>query len=67
MPVWQASTQKWVGLIDTLDLATTLSSIIAAKLDALDSVAPNLSWDELELVQTQCIGELCGMQFLRET
>lgn len=62
VPVWQERTQTWVGLVDTLDLAATLASIVEAKLEALDDpVAHDISWDELELVQTQPVGDLCDI------
>jgi len=61
------SGNSWIGLIDMLDLVSTLSSIIEAKLEAMNATTmgtpagPCLDWDELELVKSQEIGELCDI------
>jgi len=46
-----------------LDLVSTLSSIIEAKLDAMENSNPStaLDWDELQIVNDQIVGELCDI------
>jgi len=53
------STSKWVGLIDILDLVSTLSTIIEAKMD--DTNTTQVNWDEISLVNDQCVGDLCDI------
>jgi len=55
-PVWDEEQNQFVGLIDMADLVATVSTIIEAKVEAMEK--STLTWDDHDIMAKQTVGDL---------
>jgi CBS-domain-containing membrane protein len=55
-PVWNDGKKEFVGLIDMADLVATVSTVIEAKVEAMEKTT--LTWDDRDIMAKQTIEEL---------